>query len=339
MGANKFLLVKGIAGLGNRIMFLLSALLYARLSGRRTLVDWCDGQYAGYGCNAFPLLFESTSVDSLADLPEHGSVEPPLWQGRLQHSAREMWRTDVHSRTWSPEEGWRTYTFDLSRLDQPEDILVGWSFYQQVDPIRPLLTGPYAVWRRRSSMWILRQIMQQDLLPHSEVADRAQHIRQASFQPKMIGVHLRYTDRKSNPKAFHRRLSSLLETDAQSGVFLATDSLEVEREFRSRYPNVVTAAKWLPDANVPMHRQDDCPDPLEMARSAVLDMCLLGACQQLIVDTRSSFSCVASLMSAADERDIYDLNPARLVPPRLRHALWLAGVRASYKWKKWNGPQ
>ena len=196
MSTNKFLLIKGRAGLGNRIIFLLSALLYARLSERRTVVDWCDGQYADSGINAFPLLFESTSVGSLAELPEHGSVNPALWHGRLQHSALEMGKIIPH-RAWSSQEGWKTYTFDFSRLDQLEDILVGWSFYQQVDLIRPLLTGPYSAWRRRPSMWILRQIMQQDLMPHSEVADRVQHIRQASFQPKMIGVHLRYTDRKS----------------------------------------------------------------------------------------------------------------------------------------------
>src|SRR5262249_35551159 len=38
----KLLLVKGIAGLGNRILCALTGILYARLAGRKVCVDWRD---------------------------------------------------------------------------------------------------------------------------------------------------------------------------------------------------------------------------------------------------------------------------------------------------------
>ena len=57
MDDKKYLLVKGTAGLGNRLLFLLSALLYARLTERLLVVDWCDQTYSDDGTNAFPLLF------------------------------------------------------------------------------------------------------------------------------------------------------------------------------------------------------------------------------------------------------------------------------------------
>ena len=60
MDDKKYLLVKGTAGLGNRLLFLLSALLYARLTERLLVVDWCDSTYSNDGSNAFPLLFTGT---------------------------------------------------------------------------------------------------------------------------------------------------------------------------------------------------------------------------------------------------------------------------------------
>jgi hypothetical protein len=44
-----FLLVKGRASLGNRILSALTGILYARLTGRRLLVDWRDEVYSDDG--------------------------------------------------------------------------------------------------------------------------------------------------------------------------------------------------------------------------------------------------------------------------------------------------
>lgn len=58
----RFCLVKGIAGVGNRLMTLTAAVQYAEKTGRQVLVDWNDGYYAPKGTNAFPLFFQSDTV-------------------------------------------------------------------------------------------------------------------------------------------------------------------------------------------------------------------------------------------------------------------------------------
>ena len=45
MDDKRYLLVKGIAGLGNRILSVLNGILYARLSDRLLFVDWRDPDY------------------------------------------------------------------------------------------------------------------------------------------------------------------------------------------------------------------------------------------------------------------------------------------------------
>lgn len=55
--SDRYLLVKGRAGLGNRMLCALTGILYARLAGRRLLVDWSDPIYAEGGLNVFHRYF------------------------------------------------------------------------------------------------------------------------------------------------------------------------------------------------------------------------------------------------------------------------------------------
>jgi len=45
----KYLVLKGCAGLGNRLITLLKAIQYCKKTGRRLYVDWADGMFAGGG--------------------------------------------------------------------------------------------------------------------------------------------------------------------------------------------------------------------------------------------------------------------------------------------------
>src|ERR1035437_6950899 len=86
-GDRKFLLVKGKAGLGNRVLVLLDSILYAQMTGRELLVDWRDGKYAADGQNAFPLLFAQPAPGDLAAVKGCDSVTPAKWKGELDTSA------------------------------------------------------------------------------------------------------------------------------------------------------------------------------------------------------------------------------------------------------------
>jgi hypothetical protein len=58
MKQDKFLLVKGISGLGDRIKCVLTAILYARLTGRKLIVDWTDSSYSNAGTFSVPYVIQ-----------------------------------------------------------------------------------------------------------------------------------------------------------------------------------------------------------------------------------------------------------------------------------------
>ena len=39
----KYLILKGCAGLGNRIFSILNAISYSKKTGRKLIIDWSDG--------------------------------------------------------------------------------------------------------------------------------------------------------------------------------------------------------------------------------------------------------------------------------------------------------
>ncbi len=58
----QFLVVKGIEGLGNRLMCVANAIEYCQKTNRVLYVDWADGMFAGKGINAFHSYFEIKGI-------------------------------------------------------------------------------------------------------------------------------------------------------------------------------------------------------------------------------------------------------------------------------------
>src|SRR6476660_4408245 len=86
----KYVVVKGKAGLGNRMLSAMTGILYARLCGRRIVVDWSDLTYSNDGSNVFPRLFLLPDSDAKLPPGARESVYPPLWRDRLDKSASEV---------------------------------------------------------------------------------------------------------------------------------------------------------------------------------------------------------------------------------------------------------
>jgi hypothetical protein len=81
--AEKFLMAKASAGLGNRLLSLCTAMLYAEMSGRTLVIDWRDGAYGKKGENAFDNFFSCRVAKPLSVLPKTDSVTPSVWKGNL----------------------------------------------------------------------------------------------------------------------------------------------------------------------------------------------------------------------------------------------------------------
>lgn len=231
----RYVLVKGDLGLGNRILCLLSALLLARLTGRRLLVDWRDPVHARDGANAFPELFASDLAAPLDELPDTDSVAPRVWCGRVDEFARQM-RREVFRPTWADPLVWERLSIDLARIDRPERVLVFTSFFEQIDPLRRFLTGPYAALRRLSTDALLRRLWDEHLSLAPALRARVDGFSGSSLAGPSIGVHVRASDLRTRATAIERAVARRPEPT----VFLASDNRDVVERYRRRRPRVVT---------------------------------------------------------------------------------------------------
>ncbi len=333
MSEDKFLLVKGRAGLGNRILCLLSAILYARFTGRRLIVDWSDDAYSNDGSNVFSSLFHCPLSGQLDEIPDTDSVRPGIWRGHLHESALNMILLYPEASMRYPET-WRAFSVDLSRLDYPEDVLVMWSYVEQVYIMRRHFKGSYQELSKLGTKAILRSVLQDNLKPHSLIQKRVNQFKLKRFNQKTVGVHVRYMDKKARISAILGKLEALIRREPELQIFLATDNLEIEKRFLDKYQNVISTEKWYPSSGKSMHRNPESPDRLMHGIEALVDLYLLASCDYLILDESSSFSYVASLITNTPNSNIFNVQLGHMIPPEVRHQIWSLKIRLQWSLRK-----
>lgn len=307
MASPGILLVKGSAGLGNRILGLLSGILYARLTGRRLTVDWSDPVYSRNGENIFPLLFSKPVSAPMP--PPTASIAPQFWQSCLDTAITRWLPTLERRRDRS------ALSADLSRLDHPENVLVFWAQEERVRQLRRHFRGEFQPLARQTDDAILRDLMRSELAPHPEIVERVRDFQQRLWSEEVIGVHLRCSDLRGRIQATFRQVDRIAASHPQSRVFLATDNEDLLRHARERYgARLIATTKWFPVPGQPIHRTVGGPDGITKARDALLELYLLGSCGWLISDQRSSFAYLAALLSDSPPERSSNLDPGAFLP-------------------------
>ena len=327
---HKFLLVKGIMGLGDRMLCALGGILYAQLSGRTLLVDWSDPFYSSNGDNVFHRFFESPFCSPTNDIPTTDSVYPRIWTGRLVEHATQI----AQEHNFNPVETRRALSIDLGRLDYAEDLLVLVEYDALVDRLRPNFQGAFQELSQMTTEDILAKLLRQDLLLQSEIRARVEHFKSNKFYARTVGVHVRYSDYRVRLFAIIRQLNALLKREPDLQIFLATDNAEVKKMFEDNFQGVVSTPHWYAQPGSPIHVDRTRPDRAETAIEALIDLYLLANCDHLIFDGSSSFGWVANLLSPAPAHNKLDVDPGGhgRKKRRLRLAVSriLRGARFSY---------
>ena len=324
--AERYLWVKGKAGLGNRILVLLDSLLYAEMTGRNILIDWRDGAYAAPGENAFPKLFDSPVSADPATLGSGEVVAPATWKSHLDKSVddlfAELFPSDTEMDTVRSVAA--RYTIDVRRPDYAEPIAVRWGWTHELYCMRTRFVGAFASYAPLADDEILRAIMRARVRPSASIATEVEAIRTAFFSDPVIGLHIRYSDRKNPYESYFPHVDAFLARHKGGVVFVATDNQAVEAALKGRYPRVVATKKWFPPPEVPIHRNRHSErDRASNAREALVDLYLLGACDALVFNATSTFGQVASLISGAPDADRIDMAPFSVRRPATRVYQWL----------------
>jgi hypothetical protein len=328
MNENKFLLVKGIAGLGNRMLSALTGILYARLTGRKLIIDWSDPTFSQNGSNAFHDLFQCSICDPADDIRETDSVSPAIWRGHLHRSATSM-RKPYKNNT----EFLKNTSIDLTRLDYDEDLLVMWAYHGEVDLLRGHFKGAYEEFSHLSKESILSRLLREDLLPHLLIQTKINDFKYENMSRKTVGVHIRYSDHRARLLAILDKLNTLLKHESDAQVFLATDNIQIKKMFEENYSDVITTHHWYPKPGARIHDNRACPDRLESGIESLIDLYLLAECNYLITDSSSSFSYVANLLTNTQKSNVFDIARGGKLTPGIRRLSWQLMLRlGGYSW-------
>lgn len=283
----------GGGGLGDCVKSVLTAAHYAKLSNRALYVDWSGGIYADKGQDPFYQFFKLVGVELLKKLPDSNDVHPPSWQRRLTRSLHDVYVEDGW-KSWNRSQIIQFYSFDLARLDYPNEVLVMWDFDQ------------LAKLTESSSIEVLRGLRKKYLRLSPSMFDQFKAVKD-EIGTVGLAVHIRATNEFQQSKIglsvsryFLVVDSVLRETKDRLPIFLSTDNKNVEVEFCNRYPSTVVNNKWFAGAGEPLHLAPNRKDKLATLRSAMLDVLMLSNGQVILITPRSSFSELALIFAASN---------------------------------------
>jgi hypothetical protein len=303
----RFLVVKAKGGMGNRMLCAVTGILYGQITGRATVIDWRDAAYSNDGSNTFSRFFSAPQVLPETAIPSSASVRPAIWTGQLEKSMSTMLSENDPDKHRSIRIH-RKYSIDVRMLDYPDDIVVFWYYMGRVQALRANLQRRVNSFAGLSVDGIIRKVLIEQMRLSDEMRQRIDDFKSARGWPeKVIGLHIRYTDMKTDLGHYERALQRFLEREPSAHIFLATDNGQIELEYQQRYKNVISTPKWFPADVSTMHQNSTCPDRVLNGMEALTDMYLLADCDYLVYAGGSTFSQIARLLSDLPGEDVVDI--------------------------------
>lgn len=287
LSKTRFALSLRKTGLGDRIVCLCAAWLFARYSHRTLVVDWRNSRYLPGDGNLFDYVFEP--VEKIVDVPLKvagqyktvnlpGPVYPSAWTSLLQ----EPWCAAPDQ---FPTERDKAVSMILREQDyQSPTVVLNGCIAEAVQSFESA----------RSCLDALRFKGRFVELANS-------YRRKVSATEPVIGLHVRHGnggqifDYAKFWSSFHEAIDRCVDavrhareaTSQDTPVILCTDSLEVLLAIRSRVKNVFVRPKhFRAIGGGELHLGPDAPEVLD---DAIVEMLILANCEILIRGPAGSF--------------------------------------------------
>ena len=294
VAGEKALVIKAKGGLGNRMLSAVTGCVLARLNGRVPYIDWRDGMYVPPGENLYPLLFDASWMGDLYAFDGATDVAPDLWSGRMFEHPVNIIRRDFPKQHKDPFL-YRKLSIDLTGADPGNPVAVFWSYLPKLQRLAGRVAA-HPEFRGQNADEITRTFLDRHFQPVPEVARAVDAIFEGRSGP-IIGVHIRFTDRKVPLPKIIRELEGLAERNPEAAIFLATDSGEAQDAILARFPDAITIDKAIARDGVALHfASETYSDPVTEARNALVDMMALARCDWLLHSSHSTFSVTAALL-------------------------------------------
>ncbi|MBN2736883.1 MAG: hypothetical protein JXR70_07890 [Spirochaetales bacterium] len=303
----KYVLVKGKAGLGNRMLSSLTGIAYSLLTGRTLIVDWNDGMYADPNINAFPYFFNLKGVNFQSEIPDYSSIAPLVWKNNLSKSANAMVNEFANNKHTSFTV-LKKFSINPSITGYNEDIVVLFSYTHQLLHMKKALKKSVYFNNCNGLKQIIKLLLSDYLVLNESIINDIRDFKEKNKFSNILGIHIRYTDRKVPLQKIINKAKLLLAKHKFAKIFLATDNEIVIQKFKDTFPQIIQKDKWFPTSKETMHSNNACPDKIKNGVDALIDMYLLAECDALIYPGRSTFSVISSILSKAPKKLIIDID-------------------------------
>jgi hypothetical protein len=310
----KYLIVKGCAGIGNRLVTIYASIKYSEKTNRKLIIDWEDGQFDVKGINAFDKCFDLNFTNYIQ------KTEIQNWNS-LSHSSalfkanREAGVYDLYfdkqnplllklpnrlffnealrklCRRWQPISHGNyfnslAYGSDLSK-SQNEGVLYYVDFL------------PFVNYNELPKLVSIKEFLQKKINNFS----LANNISNA------IGIHIRYTDKKPSADIL-KAIEFFKQKHNNSLIYLATDSVVVEMLFKENFNQIILFPKYSPQLNGEgLHQwalyQQQNNLKYQMFEESIIEMFVLSKCQTLYYQGNSTFSNISRVYHQ-NKKNCYD---------------------------------
>ena len=319
---NKYLIIKGCAGLGNRLMTICAAIEYCKKTNRILFVDWTDGQFGEAGVNAFNDFFEIKNFPVILNLEEIINFDklttyPEIWGTQPLKNIYDIYiqegnnyfqklpnkllfgRLKMLPAYWkymgeSNEKAKYEMIDSFKALFRKNDLLFGGDLSLGINEDVIF----YADFRPNySDKTFLRYIFLKESIQH-KVNDIALKWR---LDDNTIGVNVRSTDKKplNSIEFLFEKIDNMPLHNPT--VYLATDNKKILERFKIKYTRLVFYERFLPDVTTEgIHQwslyQNKPKYAKQILYDSIMQLWLLSKCQYVFYQGNSSFSILAKML-------------------------------------------
>ena len=342
---NKYLVLKGCAGLGNRFLTIKDAIQYAKDTDRILYVDWSDGWHLEKGKNSFYEFFDLcnvkhiTTIEPILNALKNGASTYP---GNL--SLKDL-EEDIYSNYFFKQHNVNKYLYSYFHFLNKTAwsfLLCGAYWYRTVEsvsnPFKKLLTPIDPPNKMVYGTHLNRTERTEDIVCFVDIGSFEnlhgmfkdiiirdwilQRLKNFAIQYELndrIAVHIRATDKKPNSSI--ENLITAIRNNYLSnvkGIFLSTDNPSIEELFYKHFKEkVICYPKEMPAIGIEdvgkenfggIHhwiRNKDISKKRMLFEATIADMWLLSMCKYLLWQGNSSFSMISAELMP-NKNNIFD---------------------------------
>lgn len=297
--AKKYIIVKGCAGLGNRLVTVFSAIKYCERNNRLLIVDWSDGQFDKKEIDAFEKCFDLKNV-------AYGKIDAIENWEKLSHSSalfkknKEMGVYDLYKSNQS--DFWSKFPGKLFFSESLKKLRRNWKPLQNIQDEKLLNYGSdLSDHHKEDVLYFI------DFLPFINFNELPKYIQIKSFLnekletfvkqnriSEAVGIHIRYTDKKPTIEV-EKIIDHIKLNYKSSSIYLSTDSTEIENLFSKQIPDLILFSKTKPKLKGEgLHQWALYNNEEELKytlfEESIIEMFALSCCKYLFYQGNSTFS-------------------------------------------------